>query len=117
MYNLMGGCNIPLKNSFLSLEPAFMVMTDMQNWREDVQLKVHYNYQGRSFYAGLGYSPDISTTVFVGGYFHGVTLGYSYQMYTSRGHGERIARDYAGNQTELDLFKKARTATRASASS
>jgi type IX secretion system PorP/SprF family membrane protein len=107
MYNLMGGCNIPIKNSFLSLEPAFMVMTDMQNWREDVQLKVHYNYEGRSFYAGLGYSPDISTTVFVGGNFHGVTLGYSYQMYTSGvGMANGSHEITLGYQTELDLFKK-----------
>lgn len=109
MYYLMGGGNIRFKNSLFSLQPSFMVMTDMQNWREDVQCKVTYEFEERSFYAGVGYSPEISATFMVGGNFHGVCLGYSYQMYTSgigmlNGSHELTV----GYQTELDLFKKGR---------
>ena len=110
MYYLMGGCNIRLKNTFLSLQPSFMVMTNMKHdWREDIQCKLQYEFEGRSFYAGVGYSPDISATFMVGGNFHGVWLGYSYQMYTSgvgliNGSHELTV----GYQTDLDLFKKGR---------
>lgn len=109
MYYLMGGGNIRLKNTFLTLQPSFLVQTDMQSWREDVQCRVAYDYEGRSFYAGIGYSPNVSTTFLVGGNFHGVSLGYSYQMYTSgigmvNGSHELTI----GYQTDLDLFKKGR---------
>ena len=108
-YYLMGGCNIKLKNTLITLAPSFMVQTDLQSWREDVQCKVYYEYEGRKFYAGIGYSPDISTTVLLGGNFHGIGLGYSYQMYTSGiemvNGSHEIVLSY---QTDLDLFKKGR---------
>ena len=85
------------------------VMTDLQNWREDVQLKVNYEYEGRSFYAGVGYSPTISTSFFLGGVFHGVGLGYSYQLYTTGvGMLNGSHEITLGYQTDLDLFKKGR---------
>ena len=84
-------------------------MTDLQNWREDVQLKVNYEYEGRSFYAGVGYSPTISTSFFLGGVFHGVGLGYSYQLYTTGvGMLNGSHEITLGYQTDLDLFKKGR---------
>lgn len=108
-YNLMGGCNIKLKNSLLSLQPSFLVQTDLQAWREDVQCKVTYEYDQKKFFVGIGYSPDISVTALIGGNFRGVQLGYSYQMYTSG-----IGIQYGSHeltlsyQTDLDLFKKGR---------
>ena len=82
-------------------------MSDMQSWREDVQCRLAYDYEGRSFYAGVG--PDVSATFMVGGNFHGVSLGYSYQMYTTgvgliNGSHEITV----GYQTDLDFFKKGR---------
>ena len=109
MYYLMGGCNIRLKNTLLSLQPAFMVMTDFDSWREDIQCKLTYDFEKKSLFIGAGYSPNISTTFLVGGNFHGVSLCYSYQMYTTginliNGSHELTL----GYQTELDLFKKGR---------
>ncbi|MCQ2256985.1 MAG: type IX secretion system membrane protein PorP/SprF [Bacteroidaceae bacterium] len=109
MFYLMGGCNIKLKNSLLSVHPSFMVQSNLTSWREDLQCKVMYEYDGRVFYGGLGYSPDISTTVFIGGVFHGVCIGYNYQMYTQgigmlNGSHELVF----GYKTDLDLFKKGR---------
>lgn len=107
MYYLMGGCNIKIKNTLLTLQPSFLVQSDFQSWREDVQCKLAYEYNGKMFYGGLGYSPDISATIMVGGNFHGVALGYSYQMYTSgigmTNGSHEIVLSY---QTDLDLFKK-----------
>ena len=109
MYYLMGGCNIKLKNTFLTLQPSFMVMTDLDNWREDIQCRLNYEWSGKSMFIGAGYSPSVSATFLVGGNFHGVSLCYSYQMYTS---GINLANGTheltLGYQTELDLFKKGR---------
>lgn len=107
VYYLMGGCNIPLKNTPLTLQPSFLVQSDFQNWREDVQCRVRYEYEGRQFYVGVGYSPSVSATVLIGGNFHGVSLGYSYQMYTSGIGMVNGSHELSlGYQTELDLFKK-----------
>lgn len=109
MYYFMAGSNIKVKNTLLSLQPALLVQTDMQSWREDVQCKVTYEFEGRKFYAGAGYSPGTSVTAMIGGNFHGIQLGYSYQMYTSgvgiQNGAHEIVFSY---QTDLDLFKKGR---------
>lgn len=108
-YYLMGGCNIKIKNSLLSLQPSFLVQTDLDRWREDVQCKMTYEYDGKKFFGGLGYSPNVSTTVMIGGEFHGISLGYNYQMYTSgigmiNGSHELVF----SYLVDLDLFKKGR---------
>jgi type IX secretion system PorP/SprF family membrane protein len=109
VYYLMGGCNIKLKNTLFSLAPSFLVQSDLQSWREDVQCKVYIEFDDKKLYAGVGYSPTISTTFMVGGVFHGIRAGYSYQLYTSgigalNGSHEVVV----GYQTNLDLFKKGR---------
>lgn len=108
-YYFMAGCNIKLKNPFLSLQPSCMVQSDLDNWREDIQCKVTYNNDGKMFWGGVGYSPNISTTFFIGGNFQGISLGYSYQMYTN---GINLANGsheiVLGYQADLDLFKKGR---------
>ena len=109
MYYLMGGYNIKIKNSLISVQPSFLVQTDFTSWREDVQCRVAYEHEGRKFYGGVGYSPNTSVTFLVGGVFHGVSLGYNYQMYTSgigmiNGSHELVI----GYQGDLDLFKKGR---------
>lgn len=109
MFYLMGGCNIKIKNSLLSLQPSFLVQSDLDNWREDVQCKVTYEYDEKKFYGGLGYSPNTSMTFMIGGVFHDISLGYNYQMFTEgvgmiNGSHEIVFR----YQTDLDLFKKGR---------
>lgn len=109
MYYLMGGCNIKLKSSLLTLQPSFLVQSDFTMWREDVQCKVVYEREARKFFGGLGYSPGKSVTFLLGGMFHGVNLAYNYQMYTSgvgviNGSHELVV----GYLTDLDLFKKGR---------
>lgn len=109
MYYAMGGGSIKLPNSNFSLQPSFMVMTDLQSWREDVQCRLAYEFEGRSFYAGAGYSPKTSTTFMIGGNFHGVNLGYSYQLYTEGIGAINGSHEISlGYQTDLDLFKKGR---------
>lgn len=108
-FYLMGGCNINIKNTLLSIAPAFLVQTDLQSWREDVQCKVYYKYDEKKLYAGIGYSPKISTTFMIGGVFNGISAGYSYQLYTSGIGAQNGSHEIVvGYQTNLDLFKKGR---------
>ena len=61
------------------------------------------------FYAGVAYSPTNSVTALVGGNFHGISLGYSFELYTSGISFKNGSHElFVGYQTELNLFKKGR---------
>ena len=89
-YYLTGGATIRLRNPFLSIQPSFLFRTDLSGYRGD-----------------LSYAPTISTTVLIGGKFHGIVLGYSYEIYTSAinpGNGSHEI--FVGYQMDLNLQKK-----------
>ena len=108
-YYFMAGGNIRFKNSFLSIQPAALGRTDGVAWRADVSARLTYQHEKRNLYLGVGYSPTNSVTVYLGGNFHGVNIGYSYEIYTNGvklGNGSHELR--LGYQTELNFFKKGR---------
>jgi len=108
-YYLTGGYNIRLRNPFFTIHPTVLGRTDGSAWRVDVGARVKYQYEKRMFYLGASYSPTNSVTVLVGGNFHGVSLGYSYEAYTngiSFGNGSHEL--CVGYQMELDFGKKGR---------
>ena len=109
MYYLTGGYNIKLRNPFFTIHPSVLAHTDGTVYRVDVTTRVKYTHDKKMLYAGLAYSPTNSLTALVGGNFHGVTLGYSYEVYTKAlkiGNGSHEL--FVGYQTELDLSKKGR---------
>ena len=108
-YYLTGGYNIRLRNPFLSVQPSFLVRSDMVSWRGDVTGRLTYKHDEKMMYLGVTYSPKTSVTVLIGGNFHGIHLGYSYEVYPSAisiGNGSHEL--FVGYQTELNLFKKGR---------
>ncbi len=108
-YYLTGGYNIKLRNPFLSIHPSVLAHTDGTTHRVNVTTRVKYTHDKKVFYAGVAYSPDNSVTGLIGGNFHGIMLGYSYEVYTKAlkiGNGSHEL--FVGYQTELDLFKKGR---------
>ena len=108
-YYLTGGYNIRLNNPFLTIHTSALGRTDGTAWRADVTGRLKYEHEKRLLYAGLSYSPTNSVTVLVGGTFHGVHVGYSYEIYTSAinpGNGSHEL--FVGYQTELNLYKKGR---------
>ena len=109
MYYLTGGYNIKLRNPFFTIHPSVLAHTDGTVYRVDVTTRVKYTHDKKMLYAGLAYSPTNSVTALVGGNFHGVTLGYSYEVYTKAlkiGNGSHEL--FVGYQMELDLSKKGR---------
>lgn len=108
-YYLTGGYNIKLRNPFLTIKPSFLVQTDLVVYRANVNARLIYTNGDREMYGGVGYSPTNSVTVMVGGSFHGIMLGYSYEAYTSGinpGNGSHEL--FVGYQHDINLTKKGR---------
>jgi type IX secretion system PorP/SprF family membrane protein len=106
-YYLTGGYNIKLRNPFLSIPVSVLGMSDGVSYRGDVTARLVYTTERRTLMAGVGYSPTNSVTVMVGGSFHGINVGYSYEAYTngiSLGNGSHEL--FVSYQTDLNLYKK-----------
>ncbi len=108
-YYFTTGYNIKLRNPFLSIHPSAYASYDGTGYRVDLTARMKYTFEKRMFYAGAGYSPSNSFTLFLGGNFHGIILGYSYEVYTSAmsfGNGSHEL--HVGYQMDLDFQKKGR---------
>ena len=108
-YYLTGGYNIKLRNPFITIHPTVFGMYDGTNYRMDVTTRVKYTHDKKVLYAGVGYSPNNSITALIGGNFHGISLGYAYEVYTSVlkiGNGSHEL--FVGYQTTLNFQKKGR---------
>lgn len=106
-FYLTGGYNIRLRNPLLKMQTSAIVRSDLSNWRADVTARLLYNGPKGRMYAGLGYSPTVSASVLIGGDFHGIQLGYCYEIYTSGiGALQGTHEISIGYVTELNLFKK-----------
>ena len=108
-YYFTGGYNIRLRNPFLTIQTSVLGRTDGVAYRGDVTARLKYTSDKRVMYAGLSYSPTNSVTLLIGGHFHGVMVGYSYEAYTgaiSLGNGSHEL--FVGYQTDIDLGKKGR---------
>ena len=106
-YYLTGGYNIKLRNPFLSIPTSFLVRSDAVAYRADVTARLVYTTEKKRMYVGASYSPTNSVTVLIGGRFHGIHVGYSYEVYTSAinpGNGSHEL--FVGYQTDLNLTKK-----------
>lgn len=83
--------------------------TDGVALRADVTGRLVYTNDNKIMYAGLSYSPTNSVTLLIGGKFHGINVGYSYEMYTSAiGPGNGSHELFIGYQMDLNLYKKGR---------
>lgn len=109
-YYLTGGYNIQLTNPLLSIHPSVLARTDGTAYRVDVTTRLKYEHENKKFYAGVAYSPTSSVTALIGGVFHGISLGYSYEAYTNSaiGLGKGSHELFVGYQTTLDFSKKGR---------
>lgn len=106
-YYLTGGCNINMRNPFLKIYPTLLLRTDGTALRGDITARLVYRYEKKMLYAGVGYSSTNSVTAMVGGSFHGVNIGYSYEMFTNGiglGHGSHGL--FVNYQTDINLHKK-----------
>ncbi len=106
-YYLTGGYNIKLRNPFLTIHPSVLVRSDGVAYRADVSGRLLYTHEKKMMYLGLSYSPTNSVTILLGGSFHGINVGYSYEMYTSAisvGNGSHEL--FVQYQMDINLVKK-----------
>ena len=78
-------------------------------YRADLTGRLKYTNDQKVMYAGVSYSPGTSVTLLIGGNIHGITLGYSYEAYTTAiniGNGSHEL--FVGYQTDINLYKKGR---------
>lgn len=113
LYNLVGGYNIRLKNTFFTIAPSALLRYDGTAFRADITARLQYEHERKRLYAGLTYAPQHSVTGFVGGNFHGVDLSYSYEANTSGlGLGAGQHEVTLGYRLDLSLGKKGKNVHR-----
>ena len=108
-YYFTAGYNIKLRNPFLTIHTSVFGISDGVGYKGQLTGRLRYTHDEKMMYGGLSYSPQNSVTLLLGGNFHGVTVGYSYEVYTSAiniGNGSHEL--FVGYQTEMNLFKKGR---------
>ena len=108
-YYLTGGYNIKLRNPFLSIPTSVLGRYDGNGYRADVSARLVYTNDKKMLYGGVSYSPTNSVTAYVGGSFHGINIGYSYEIYTGTadpGNGSHEL--FVSYQTDINLQKKGR---------
>lgn len=108
-YYIQGGYNIKTKSPLFEIQPCFMLASDLQSLRADVQAKAVYRYEKFDMYGGLTWSRGTSWTVLLGGTCGNLTVGYAYEMFT-RGVGmANGSHDLLVNwKKDVDFFKKGR---------
>jgi len=80
-YYLTNGYNIVLPNALYSVQPSFLVKTDLTAWQLDVSGKVLYKDK---FWGGLGWRYQDAVIVMAGIKLQqGLSIGYSYDISTS----------------------------------
>ena len=108
-YYFTGGYNIKFRNPFLMMKPSILVKYDDATWRADITCRMMYQHENKQMYAGMTYSPNHSVTFLVGGRFHGVMLGYSYELYTSTPTLENGSHElFLGYQMDVNVMKSGR---------
>ncbi len=77
---LMGGCNIPVKNTLLELMPSVLVKTDFTFYTGEVDLRARYN---KFLIFGVGYRWNDAVKATVAAEFRDFFVGYAFDYSTS----------------------------------
>lgn len=107
LYYATGGYTVHFRQPRYVLYTSAILRTDLQAWRGDVTARLAYDGEKIHLYGGLSYSPTVSVGVLLGTTFHGLKIGYSYEIYTGgigalHGTHELVL----GYQMDLNVFKK-----------
>ena len=106
-FHVQGGYNLAFRNPRYKLAMDAMVRSDLQFWRGDINARLLYDGNKHKLYGGFMYSPTTSAGLLLGFDFHGINIGYSYEVYTGgvgvlNGTHEILI----GYQHDLDFTKK-----------
>jgi len=106
-FMVQGGYTLSFRQPRYKLAMDAMVRSDLLNWRGDINARLLYDGNKHKLYGGVMYSPTISAGVMLGFDFHGINIGYSYEIYTGGvGALNGTHEILIGYQHDLDVYKK-----------
>lgn len=107
MLHAMGGYMFKFRNPLYAIYTHGQVRTNLNEVRGDIHARVAYTGEKHKLYGGVNFSPTYSVGFCLGYNFHGVQIGYSYEMYTGgTGALNGTHEVMFGYQTELNIGKK-----------
>ena len=107
VFFLTGGYRFKFRYPRYAIAMDGILRSDLQNWRGDITARLEYNGEKHKLYGGVMYSPMNSVGLLLGYNFHGINIGYSYEVYTGGiGIQNGTHEIMIGYQTELNLGKK-----------
>jgi len=107
VFYVTGGYRYKFRYPRYALAMDAILRSDLTNWRGDITARLEYDGEKHKLYGGVMYSPMNSVGIMLGYNFHGVNIGYAYEVYTGgisviNGTHEIMI----GYQTDLNLGKK-----------
>lgn len=109
MVYFTGGYNIQTRNPLVSIQPSVLLQSDLTAVRADLTGRVLYTFNERVLVGGLTYSPGASVTFSLGATIRGVTVGYAYEIYTSKLGAASGSHDLMVSYAmDINLFKKSK---------
>ena len=107
VFFMTGGYRFKFRYPRYSLATDAILRTDLTSWRGDISARLEYDGDKHKLYGGVMYSPMNSVGVMLGYNFHGINIGYSYEIYTGGiGMLNGTHEIMIGYQTDLNLGKK-----------
>ena len=107
VFYITGGYRYQLRYPRYAIAMDAILRSDLQNWRGDITARLEYNGEKHKLYGGVMYSPMNSVGILLGYNFHGINIGYSYEVYTGGiGIQNGTHEIMIGYQTDLNLGKK-----------
>ena len=76
-FYLMGGSNIPIKNTLIEIQPSFLVKTDTKFWQAEATARFRYN---KFISAGVAYRHKDAVSAMFGAEFKNFFVGYAYDF-------------------------------------
>ena len=109
MLYFTGGYNIQTRNPLVSIQPSLLLQSNLLSTRLDFTGRVLYTFSERVFVGGLTYSPGVSFTFSLGTTIRGVTVGYAYELYTSKIGAASGSHDLVVSYAmDINMFKKSK---------
>ena len=107
VFYMTGGYRYKFRYPRYALAMDAILRSDLQNWRGDITARLEYDGEKHKLYGGIMYSPMNSVGILLGYNFHGINIGYSYEVYTGGiGIQNGTHEIMIGYHTDLNLGKK-----------
>jgi type IX secretion system PorP/SprF family membrane protein len=107
VFFMTGGYRFRFRYPRYALATDAILRTDLLAWRGDITARLEYDGEKHKMYGGIMYSPMNSVGILLGYNFHGINIGYSYEIYTGGiGIQNGTHEIMIGYQTDLNLGKK-----------